>query len=148
MRKFTGLILALIIIVIGVTVVLAQSLSATTGNPAEINVSPSILSSIKTITNKDSNIKRVDVTDDQIIIDYQETTKILGIIPAKFNLHIVTNATQKQVKLMRPWWTIFGNTRVGQLLQNIKSNLNVIDLNTTTGQDIKIIQIISNTLRK
>ncbi|MFH1088362.1 MAG: hypothetical protein V1719_00800 [Patescibacteria group bacterium] len=158
MKKIT--IISLILVgIIGATVVWAQSFSAgtstnqptsntITNNQAVITVPPSILSSIKTITNKDANIKRVEIKDDQIIMDYQESTKILGIFPAKFNLRIITDAVKKQVNLMRPWWTIFGNTRVGQLLQNIRNNLNTTELNNASSQNTKIIQTISNVLRK
>ena len=161
MKKF--IIVSLVLIgIIGATAVLAQSFSAgtstdqsqssadttTTNNKATISAPPSVLSSIKTITNKDANIRRVDIKDDQIIIDYQEATKILGIFPAKFNLHIVTDTVKKQVNLSRPWWTIFGNTRVGKLLQDIRSSLNATNLPNTESQTPKIIQTISNVLRQ
>lgn len=159
MKKF-GIIAFILIVIIGATAVLAQSFSTNTStsssspnviqtnNQTEINVPSSMLSSIKTITNKDANIRRVEVTDDKTIIDYQEHTKIFGIFPAKFNLRLAVNPAKKQVNLSRPWWTIFGNTRVSALLQEARSGLDTLKLDNAMDQRAKIIQTLSNILRK
>jgi len=161
MRKITIISLVLVGIIVA-TAVLAQSFSTgsstnqsattnstiNTGNQATISVSPSILSTIKTITNKDANIRLIEIKDDLITIDYQESTKILGLFPAKFKLRVITDTDKKQVNLTRPWWTIFGNTRVGKLLKDIRTSLEPIQSGNTLSQQVKIIQTISGVLRK
>lgn len=116
---------------------------------ATIVVPKTIQSTVNNLVNKDPNIRKVEVDDTTVKMDYQQKTKLFGFIPVKFNLHITAAPAKKDIKLGRPWWTIFSPTNVRKILSDLKAGLDATNLgsNLSSNQN-KVIQIISNTLKK
>lgn len=116
---------------------------------ATVVVPKTIQSTVNNLVNKDPNIRKIEVDDTTVKMDYQQKTKLFGLIPVKFNLHVTAAPAKKDIKLGRPWWTIFGKTNVRKILSDLKTGLDATNLgsNLSSNQN-KVIQTISNTLKK
>ena len=120
-------------------------------NQATVTAPTKLTALINSTLKKDDNIRKVEVKDNQIKVDYQQTTKLLGLIPAKFNLRISADPSQKKLNISRPWWTILGNTNVRRIFDKLRSGMNGLsssDTSTTLNQQSQIIQTISSVMKK
>jgi flagellar motor switch protein FliM len=119
-------------------------------NQATVIVPTNLKSTFNSTINKDANIKRVEVKDDKLNVDYQQATKILGLIPAKFNLHISADTSKKQLHIGRPWWTILSNTNVRKIFDNLQAGMNTVDkmnLSATPQKLSQSLQTISTVMK-
>ena len=123
--------------------------STQTKTGAIINVPKVIQSAVTNLMNKDANIRKIAIDGTKVQMDYRQNTKLFWFIPVRFNLHVVADPSKKDIKLGRPWWTIVAPTNVRKILSDLKSNINSTTLGTNlTNNQTKIIQTISNTLKK
>ncbi len=119
-------------------------------NGVAVTVPKSILTAVSNLVRQDANIRKVEIKTGVVKVDYRKTTKILGFIPARFNLHIVANPAQKQLNIGRSWWAIFTNTNVRQIFEDLKSGMNGMSASayqTTDQRSTQIIRIISTVMK-
>jgi len=119
-------------------------------NQATVIVPTNLKNTFNSTINKDANIKKVEVQDNKLDVDYQQATKILGLIPAKFNLHISVDTSKKQLNIGRPWWTILSNTNVRKIFDNLQTGMNTLDkmnLSTTPQKLSQSLQTISTVMK-
>lgn len=120
-------------------------------NKATVIAPAKLITLINTTLQRDNNIRRVEIVDNQIKVDYQQTTKLLGLIPVRFNLRIVADPSQKQLNINRPWWAILGNTNVKKIFDQLKSGMNSLNPTSPTsqvGQQSQIVQTISSVMKQ
>lgn len=61
---------------------------------------------VKAKSKEDKHLKSVDVKDGKVDVDYEESAKLFGFIPATLNAHVSADA-QGEVTVAYPWYHIF-----------------------------------------
>lgn len=119
-------------------------------NGVTITAPKSIRTAIGNLVKQDANIRKIEVKNGMVKVDYRQATKILGFIPARFNLHVVADPTQKRLNIGRSWWAMFSNTNVRQVFEKLKNGMNGMSTSvyrTTDQQSTQTIKIISTVMK-
>ncbi len=112
---------------------------------------------IKEETDNNPEISSVDLSEDEVNLNYMAPAKFLGFIPTNVNLNVSADS-QGRVKVKFPWYrflltTDFGN--IGQetevnfkhIYQNNQTNLEFLKTQDSTVRQLGMFQIISNVLK-
>lgn len=101
----------------------------------------------------DTNIQGVEITPEEVTIDYRRPAKLFGFIPVAYS-HAFTLDGKGQISHGRPWWLIFASDDavdfelgVEAAFQHNQSNLDFLKLQNIIDRQDKILQTLSNILK-